>query len=124
MAGFVSQLNAVASAWVESVWAVLWQSTIVVVVVALLAAVLLRRTSYEVRYCVWQMLALKRLLMPFWTYAVPLPWTSPRPPPADAAADRPLTPLEVADLPTTDSTSPRAPIDLDEAPLEAPPPAV
>ncbi len=53
-------------------WAILWQSTLLVSVVALVA-VLLRRAAPAVRYWLWQIVAIKLLLMPFWTMVVPLP---------------------------------------------------
>src|SRR5262245_65296903 len=73
MSAFLETLNAAAAGWSERIWAVLWQSTILVFAVALVAAILLRRSPTAVRYWVWQILAIKILLMPFWSYAIPLP---------------------------------------------------
>src|SRR5262245_60538200 len=73
MSPLLETLNAVAAGWSERIWAVLWQSTILVIVVALVAAIVLRRSPPAVRYWVWQILAIKVLLMPFWSYAIPLP---------------------------------------------------
>ncbi|MGE5191698.1 MAG: M56 family metallopeptidase [Deltaproteobacteria bacterium] len=93
MQSFLDTLNAAAALLSERVWGVIWQSTILVVVVALVAGLFLRRSAPSVRYWVWQILALKILLMPFWTYALPLPRFLPQPtndvapvspPPADA----------------------------------------
>jgi beta-lactamase regulating signal transducer with metallopeptidase domain len=52
--------------------AVLWQSALLAGLVAGVC-LLLRRSSPTVRYWCWQVLALKLLLMPWWTLAVPLP---------------------------------------------------
>jgi Zn-dependent protease with chaperone function len=52
--------------------AVLWQSALLAGLVAGVC-LLLRRSSPMVRYWCWQVLALKLLLMPWWTLAVPLP---------------------------------------------------
>jgi beta-lactamase regulating signal transducer with metallopeptidase domain len=89
----INGLNVWAEAWLAAVVAVLWQSTLLV---ALAAAVAwwLRRSSPVVRYWLWQIVAVKLLIMPFWTSAVPLPsWGQSRPPAssvaADSAADRP-----------------------------------
>ena len=61
-------------------WAVLWQFALLVAV-ATLIAVLLRRSSPVVRYWLWQIVVIKLLLMPFWTFAIPLPsWAESRPP--------------------------------------------
>src|SRR5262245_37560674 len=73
MSPLLETLNAVAAGWSERIWAVLWQSTILVIVVALVAAIVLRRSPPAVRSWVWQILAIKILLMPFWSYAIPLP---------------------------------------------------
>ena len=54
--------------------------------VATLIAWLLRRSSPVVRYWLWQIVAIKLLLMPFWTFAIPLPsWAESRPPEQSAA---------------------------------------
>src|SRR5215471_2051268 len=77
MQAIAEPLNAVSQIWADRMWAVLWQSTIVIIAVALLAAVALRHSSPAIRYWIWQLLAIKMLLMPFWTYAVPAPWRLP-----------------------------------------------
>lgn len=77
MADFIANWNASASIWGDRMWAVLWQSTLIAAVVALVAALFLRRSSPGVRYWVWQVVAIKLLVMPFWTYAILLPQMSP-----------------------------------------------
>lgn len=68
----VDKLNAWSPAWAALAWAILWQSTAVIIVIAALAW-LLRRSSPGVRYWLWQIAAIKLLLMPVWTVAIQLP---------------------------------------------------
>lgn len=73
---------------------ILWQSTLLAIALAALAA---RRSSPAVRYWLLQILAIKLLVMPFWTVAVPWPgWFAAEEPehapaittaPADAHGD-------------------------------------
>jgi beta-lactamase regulating signal transducer with metallopeptidase domain len=72
-------LNGWSESWFAAMLAVLWQSTALIVVVAL-AAWWLRRSSPSLRYWLWQIVAVKLLLMPLWTYAVPAPsWAKIQP---------------------------------------------
>src|SRR6266566_1891770 len=73
MSAFIESMNATAAVWGERMWAVAWQSAILAAAVALLAGLFLRRAPPSIRYWVWQVLALKLLLMPFWAFAIPLP---------------------------------------------------
>jgi len=73
MTEFIARWNDLAAIWCDRLWAVVWQSTLLTVVVALLAALALRHSSPAVRYWVWTILAIKLLVMPFWTFAAPLP---------------------------------------------------
>ena len=73
MSGFIHGLNACAEAWANLAWAVFWQSTFVIGGIALIT-LLLRRSSPTVRYWLWQIVAIKLLVMPFWTLAVPMPF--------------------------------------------------
>ena len=50
----------------------IWQSTILVIIVAL-TALLLKRASPAFRFWIWQIVAVKLLLMPFWLVDVPMP---------------------------------------------------
>src|SRR5262249_45250895 len=77
MAALIVELNAAAETWVSVVWAVVWQSTLLIGAIALVAALALRRSSPALRFWVWQILALKLLLMPFWTCAVAVPRSVP-----------------------------------------------
>ncbi|MGA2797847.1 MAG: M56 family metallopeptidase [Thermoguttaceae bacterium] len=72
-------LNSWSQGWLGIMGAVLWQSALLVVLAALIAWCL-RRTSPTVRYWLWQIVAIKLLLMPFWTFAIPvLSWQESRP---------------------------------------------
>jgi beta-lactamase regulating signal transducer with metallopeptidase domain len=72
-------VNRWAETWLNTMTAVLWQS-VLLAVLAILLAWCLRRSSPVVRYWLWQIVAIKLLLMPIWTYAVPLPsWAEIRP---------------------------------------------
>jgi bla regulator protein blaR1 len=72
-------LNGWAEQWLPAMGALIWQSTLLVALAAV-AAWLLRRSSPVVRYWLWQIIAIKLLLMPVWTFWVPLPtWAAGRP---------------------------------------------
>jgi beta-lactamase regulating signal transducer with metallopeptidase domain len=82
----IPTFNDWAEAWLKVMEPVLWQSTLLVVLAALIAWCL-RRSSPVVRYWLWQIVALKLLLMPFWTLAVPLPsWVEGKRPTSTAAS--------------------------------------
>jgi beta-lactamase regulating signal transducer with metallopeptidase domain len=72
MADFIADWNACALVWGDRMWAVLWQSTLFAILVALVSVLFLRRSSPGVRCWIWQVVAIKLLVMPFWTYAIPL----------------------------------------------------
>ncbi|MEN6406593.1 MAG: M56 family metallopeptidase [Thermoguttaceae bacterium] len=77
-------LNEWGQRWLDVMAAVLWQSVVLVALAALIAW-FLRRSSPVVRYWLWQIVAIKLLLMPFWSFYVPLPsWATSKPvsPPA------------------------------------------
>ncbi len=79
MFALVSTLNDWSERWLTVMWAVIWQLAAVVAIATVLAW-LLRRSSPIVRYWLWQIVAIKLLLMPFWTFAVPLPsWAEYKP---------------------------------------------
>jgi beta-lactamase regulating signal transducer with metallopeptidase domain len=127
MPSFLEALNAAAGVWSSRIWAVLWQSTFLVIVVALIAGILLRRSTPAVRYWVWQILAVKILLMPFWTYAIPLPRFLPQPAEEIAVVSRPpvveekKAPVDAADLPLPDPAAATAPPSrAEDAPIATP----
>src|SRR5690349_9997293 len=74
MARFVAELNGLAQVWGDVIWLVLWQSTLLIAVIAGTTAIALRRSPPALRFWVWQILAIKLLLMPFWIVAVQSPW--------------------------------------------------
>lgn len=79
MFALIPAMNDVADRWLTAMWAVVWQLALVVTIAALIAW-LLRRSSPVVRYWLWQIVAIKLLLMPFWTFAIPLPsWAEKKP---------------------------------------------
>jgi beta-lactamase regulating signal transducer with metallopeptidase domain len=65
-------LNRFAETWAALVGGMLWQSTILALAVAAVG-LRLRDSSPGVRYWLWQIVALKLLILPFWALAVPLP---------------------------------------------------
>jgi beta-lactamase regulating signal transducer with metallopeptidase domain len=85
----ISATNDLAERWLATAWAVTWQFAIVVVVATLIAW-LLRRASPVVRYWLWQIVAIKLLLMPFWTWTIPVPSWAENQTVETAAQDRPL----------------------------------
>jgi hypothetical protein len=72
----IEALNGLARAWMGLVWAVMWQSTLLVGVFALVALGM-RRSSPSLRYWFWQIAAIKLLLMPLWSVSILLPATPP-----------------------------------------------
>jgi hypothetical protein len=76
MTSVVETFNWLAAAWVERAWAVTWQSTLLVGVVAAIALAL-QRSSPSLRYWIWQIAAIKLLLMPLWSLSIDLPARHP-----------------------------------------------
>ena len=72
-------INGWAERWAAAMGAFLWQSTLLVALAAC-AAWLLRRSSPVLRFWLWQIVALKLLLMPFWACYVAVPaWAESKP---------------------------------------------
>jgi Zn-dependent protease with chaperone function len=88
MLTMILTLDGWAERWLAAMGAVLWQSALLVALVAVVVW-LLRRSSPVVRYWLWQIVAVKLLLMPFWTLALPLPWWAGGALPAPSAAAAP-----------------------------------
>ncbi len=65
-------LNTFAAAWAALLGSILWQSTVLAFVVAGISF-RLRHSSPSIRYWLWQIIAIKLLILPFWTLAVPWP---------------------------------------------------
>lgn len=72
MSTVIDRLNSLAETWTGLAWAIVWQSTLLALAVAAICFVW-KRSSPGVRYWLWQIVAIKLLLMPFWTWAIPLP---------------------------------------------------
>ncbi len=119
---FFELSNAWSAFWIDRTATFLWQSTVLVLLVAV-ATQLLRKTSPAVRFWLWQIVALKLLLLPFWLVDVPLParFASKQPPtvasttietptPAPAQPNAPsqtsAPPLAVSPLYTTNPSPP------------------
>ena len=88
MLTMLQTLDGWAEGWLKVMGAFLWQSTLLVAL-AVLVAWCLRRSSPVVRYWLWQIVAIKLLLMPFWSLAVPLPSWTWRTPPSQPATLQP-----------------------------------
>jgi bla regulator protein blaR1 len=69
MTPFIESLNHLAEAWARLIWAVTWQSTLLVVVFAM-ATLAMRRSSPSLRYWAWQIAAIKLLVMPLWGVSI------------------------------------------------------
>lgn len=79
MSTIIQTINGFADGWLKTMFAVLWQSALLVAIAALIIRCL-RNRSPVLRYWLWQIVAIKLLLMPFWTQAVPLPaWPETKP---------------------------------------------
>jgi beta-lactamase regulating signal transducer with metallopeptidase domain len=60
-----------AEAWLSLIWAIVWQSSILALGVGALCW-LLRRSTPALRFWLWQLVAIKLLIMPLWT--IPVVW--------------------------------------------------
>jgi beta-lactamase regulating signal transducer with metallopeptidase domain len=119
MAQLIENLNAWSGPWLSLTWAIVWQSTLLAGVAAGIA-VLLRRAAPGLRYWLWQIVAIKLLLMPFWIVWVPLPAPLQTlgtpvavnrevPPPSDRGGEAlpsPATPLPMDVAPTSSDIQP------------------
>ena len=82
-----------AEPWAAAMGALVWQSAILVALAAVVAW-LLRRSSPVVRYWLWQIVAVKLLVMPFWVLYVPLPTWADRPVEQSATLQPVAAPVE------------------------------
>lgn len=117
MSAMITTLDRWAEAWGKAMGGALWQSALLVALATIIAWSL-RRSSPVVRYWLWQIVAIKLLVMPFWTLAVPIPawWESKVPAPLDSpAAER-----SVVDAGPMPLKSPRA---VEGVPVAQAPPA-
>ncbi len=77
MTHVIDNLNGMARAWTALVWAVTWQSTLLVGICSLIARGL-QRSSPSLRYWLWQIAAIKLLVMPLWGASILMPETPRR----------------------------------------------
>lgn len=123
MAPRIELVNDLAAQGAALTVAVLWQSMLLALLVWALTMALWR-SSPAVRYWLWQLVAIKLLLMPFWTWSLPAIW-----PGEQLAAAPPLAKLDVASE-AADDLSPMPPVEpalagslQSRAPAVAPQPA-
>jgi Zn-dependent protease with chaperone function len=72
MTSAIGGFNRLATTWAGLAWAVTWQSALLVGVFAMIALAM-RRSSPALRYGLWQVAAIKLLVMPLWGIAIALP---------------------------------------------------
>ena len=72
MTHLTRMLNGLSEIWAEIAWAVGWQALVVLGIVAIIARAM-RHSSPALRYWLWQIAAMKLLLMPSWGTSVDLP---------------------------------------------------
>lgn len=89
MSTVIEQLNDWSQRGSDLLVPILWQSTLIAIAVWLLTA-LLRKSSPRLRYWLWQLVAIKLLLMPFWSVDVSLPEWSRLAPAARSDVSTPL----------------------------------
>lgn len=121
MPATITTLNAWSSDWTTLVVAVVWQSTLLAAVVGLIA-LMLRGSSPAVRYWLWQIVAIKLLLIPVWSWPVwslpvSVPWSSPQANPEPAKGVSTAEPAMLAPL-ETQSAPHESPV-LTSQPVEA-----
>jgi len=111
------QFNQAAEVWFDHLARITWQSALLVLVVTV-AVGWFRHCPPRVRCWIWRVVALKLLLMPFWTVAVEAPGWLPAAPsqPIGIASVEPTTRelpsfVEAPEVTTSESTSEPSPID-------------
>jgi hypothetical protein len=87
MSGTIEAVNRMAGAWADLAWAVSWQGALLVAAFALVALGM-RHSSPGLRYGLWQLAAIKLLVMPLWGVAIALP-APPRRDPGERPGARP-----------------------------------
>jgi beta-lactamase regulating signal transducer with metallopeptidase domain len=72
MTNVITYINDFSSSWFDAMWAVIWQSTLLVIAVS---AVLLvwRGLPPALRCWAWRIVAVKFLVLPIWIITIPLP---------------------------------------------------
>ena len=64
MTDALTHINALSSSWFDTMWAVIWQSTLLVIAVS--AALRIWRAFPAWRCWTWRIFTLKLLTLPFW----------------------------------------------------------
>lgn len=77
MFSIAESLDPVGEKWAGLMLAAVWQTTVLALAIAFLTS-RLKKASPVVRYWLWQVVAFKLLVVPFWTVLVPLPELFPR----------------------------------------------
>jgi bla regulator protein BlaR1 len=72
MSALPASVNQLSATWAALVWTVLWQSTLLALLVETLC-LFFRRASPNLRLWLWQIVAIKVMVAPFWTPAIPMP---------------------------------------------------
>jgi beta-lactamase regulating signal transducer with metallopeptidase domain len=76
MAELIHSVNSFSSDWLDAIYAVIWQSTLLAIAVAAVLSIL-RHLSPALRCWAWRLVAIKLLIMPFWTVGVSVPqWST------------------------------------------------
>jgi beta-lactamase regulating signal transducer with metallopeptidase domain len=119
MSGVVDLLNIWGAAMTALAGVALWQATVVAIVVALVAFAL-RRSSPAVRYWLWQLVAIKLLLLPLGSWSLGLAWL----PALESPPMRKIPPAKVtvSDLPRSEAMPSPAPIVVQTLPTQLPQP--
>jgi len=99
MATIAESLNHLSATWAGLILAAIWQSTFLAILIALVAS-RLKTASPGVRYWLWQIVAFKLLIVPFWTVLIPWPALFPQ-----IVSDQ-LSPLPPALAASTSSNRP------------------
>ncbi len=131
MSVLIDALNHLSAAWLALAWAIAWQSTLLALVIAGMCRAL-RRSPPAVRYWLWQIVAIKLLVMPFWTYELPPPVSQPPSPamtmqvgaralafPSADSAGRRFEPSNALPFESLPSTAPAAEFKRQPAPARA-----
>ena len=71
MNSFIEMANELAGRWLDGMWVIVWQSTVLAAIVFSLT-LCIRRVSATVRFWLWMLVPLRLLVMPLITISLPL----------------------------------------------------
>jgi beta-lactamase regulating signal transducer with metallopeptidase domain len=77
MSSVADAISAWSHAWLATMWAVAWQSCVLVALAAVAVTLVLRTAPPSHRFWMWQVVAMKLLILPFCTVCVPYAPPSP-----------------------------------------------